>query len=109
MTDEEKVVAKDDSAQENVPSNNELAMRRKLDGEPGFDRKIDTGSTRPLVEDGFVGVDPEYRNYASVAGQPFFAEEGVQKELEEYAFGDELKKSDEASDDEEAEEVESEE
>lgn len=103
-----KVVFEDPKAEENVPSTTDLANEKFLKDQVDFDRKIDPGSTRPLEEEGFVGVDPEYRNYASVSHQPFFAEGGVNEALETYALG-EPEEDESAQDDESQPDVEPEE
>ena len=74
-----------------LPTTAQLDRERRLDEEKltpsELAKKYDTEGrdfTGDENETGaFVGVNPEYRNYAGVFGQPFQAEDGAEAELED--------------------------
>lgn len=101
-TDSSKEESKEEPKQEAqiLKSTQEIALERMIEDDPEFSKKIVPGETRPLVEDGFVGVDPEYRNYARDTEKPMRAEEGAYKAIEDRVLGDPDEESDDKSEDE---------
>jgi hypothetical protein len=74
-----------------LPTTAALALERQLDEEKLSKEELAKKyhvEGRDFTGDGnetgaFVGVSPEYRNYAGVFGQPFYAEDGPTAELED--------------------------
>lgn len=82
-----------------LKSTQELALEKMVEEDQDFSKKIVPGTTRDLEEDGFVGVDPEYRNYARDTEKPMRSEEGAYKAIEDRVLGKPGEKSDDKSDD----------
>jgi hypothetical protein len=70
----------------------QLDLERRLAAEKGEPLESDTGVERSFVvpdneqTDGYFGVSPEYATYANDAEAPFFADGGVQKDVEDKAL-----------------------
>lgn len=59
----------------------------KSDYDPG---RLDKGGYPDPSDNGFVGVDPIYQNFANETEQPFLAEGGPEKKVESLAYADEV-------------------
>lgn len=76
-------------APEPVKSTQQLDLEARADDDyvSPLARAKTVGPNESLVsEDGFVGVDPIYQNYANDTEAPYQSDEGVEKDLEDRAM-----------------------